>query len=813
MKIKFSRLIIAFLCLIVCGHSQARETGKLPIEGQVVDYTARPVAGAEIAVYEQVYRNGEATSKMIAPIVKTDRQGRFALQADAPTQYRIFIIARNKELALAWDVMFNSNKAEKGYFLLVSEKACTVTGIVVDSDNKTVSGAIVQALPKTSYLSRLDQSPILAPKEWFTTTTDSKGRFQFNQFAADVSCDFYVKSPRSGSTYKFTPQVLNSCGFEVWRSDIRLVLPREGDVKGRVVEARTGKPVGGVELTIQAEREREDILNRYCVRTITVDANGTFECLGLPEGKSKIELNKPENETARWIAKPVEVNVAAGQTLENVKMLLEKGELIECTVREYGSEKPLADIRVSVYGESGSAMSFTDETGTVSLRIPPGEFQAYASGKGYISWRVNEPVIVKEGKVKHLEIMLDKSPTVAGSVVDADGRPAKDVSVTAHPFGDHVYTDQDGKFSGGYDEERAGQDIFVMARDPERSLAALIQTKELKKPVELTLGPALTVKGQITDPNGIGIPAARVSLCIDFARCLSQLGREVLTNSQGYYAFNAIPPKHSDFNYRVSVYAAGFGPKEYDRISIEGKPGATTEVQAIELVPANVSISGSVVDANGLPAAQVPILLHGADSFDQPDKSAVTDKDGRFVIHRICKGPLRLQANFSSSPGGAGFLYAQGGNQNIKIVLGQKGAHRSQILLVGNPLPELKDLGIKLSTADIEGKRILVCFFDMEQRPSRHCMIQLSKQAEQLKSKGVTTIAVQASKINQEDLNQWVKKYNIPFPVGMIQGDIEKIRSKWGVKSLPWLILTMTDSKHIIQAEGFGIAEIGDILE
>jgi hypothetical protein len=65
---------------------------------------------------------------------------------------------------------------------------------------------------------------------------------------------------------------------------------------------------------------------------------------------------------------------------------------------------------------------------------------------------------------------------------------------------------------------------------------------------------------------------------------------------------------------------------------------------------------------------------------------------------------------------------------------------------------------------------------------------------------------VQASKTEQEALNQWVKKNNVPFSVGIVQGDVEKARFNWGVKSLPWLILA--DSKHIVRAEGFGLDEL-----
>lgn len=809
MKMEILKLIVAFVCLSVCGHIQAKDSRKLPIEGQVVDYMAKPVAGAEVVVYEQVYRNGEQSPYMIAPMIKTDRQGRFSLQADVSSQYGTFIVARKEGLALAWDGLnYSRNTKGKEHFLLVLEKACTVTGIVVDHTGKAVSGAKVQALPKTSYMSRLSQRPILAPKKWFTVETDSQGRFQFNQFSADVSCDFWVNAPRLGSTYKYTTHYQNCCGFEVWRSDIRLVLPQEGDIKGRVVEAKTNKPVGGVDLTIQADRDREDILNRYCIRTIKTEANGVFECSGLAEGKHKIELAAPEDETASWIAKPVEVNVVPGRTTEDVQVFLEKGELIECTIREYGSKQPLAGMRVSAYAEAGRAKSITDETGTAKLRVPPGEYQAYASGEGYISWRVNEPIIVKAGETTHLDILLDKSPILKGVVLDMNRLPVKDVLVTIHPFGNHVYTDEEGQFVAGYDEKRTGQGLFVMARDMERSFTSLVRTKEFEKPVELTLGPALTIKGKITDPNGTDIPAARVSLCFHYTNCLSQMGTEVLTDRQGYFMFNAIPPVHSDFDYRVSVHAAGFGSKTYERISIEGEPGTTTDVQAIKLTPANVSISGIVVDANGLPAARVPIFLNGADGSDQPDKSTATNEDGRFAFNRICKGPLRLQANFRSSPRGEGFLHAQGGDKDVKIILGQKGVHRTQVLLVDKPLPGLKEFGIDLSPADTDGKIILVCFFDMEQRPSRYCITQLAKQAEKLKEKGATIVAVQASKLDQTALNQWVKKYNIPFPVGMIRANEKKARLNWGVKSLPWLILT--DSKHTVRAEGFGLTELDD---
>ena len=142
----------------------------------------------------------------------------------------------------------------------------------------------------------------------------------------------------------------------------------------------------------------------------------------------------------------------------------------------------------------------------------------------------------------------------------------------------------------------------------------------------------------------------------------------------------------------------------------------------------------------------------------------------------------------------------------MKIVLGQDRVHRPHVSLVGKPLPELKDLGIELSPADTDDEMMLVCFFDMEQRPSRNCISQLAKQAEQLKQKGVTVVAIEGSKVDSKALSEWVRKNSISFPVGMVENDEEEAKFTWGVKSLPWLILT--DRKHIVRAEGFGVSEL-----
>jgi len=131
--------------------------------------------------------------------------------------------------------------------------------------------------------------------------------------------------------------------------------------------------------------------------------------------------------------------------------------------------------------------------------------------------------------------------------------------------------------------------------------------------------------------------------------------------------------------------------------------------------------------------------------------------------------------------------------------------------LIGRAIPGFKDLNLSPLPDDTNNKTVLFCFFDMQQRPSRNCIVELGKRVEELKEKGVTTVIIQASKVDTNELDEWLKKNNILFPIGMVQGNAEKISFIWGVKSLPWLILT--NREHVVTAEGFGLNEVNEKIE
>ena len=146
------------------------------------------------------------------------------------------------------------------------------------------------------------------------------------------------------------------------------------------------------------------------------------------------------------------------------------------------------------------------------------------------------------------------------------------------------------------------------------------------------------------------------------------------------------------------------------------------------------------------------------------------------------------------------------GLQTVKTVSPQPEVQ--PLPLIGKPIPNMDKIKIDIDQEQTKGKMMLICFFDMKQRPSRNCLMQLSKRAQELKEKDIAVVVIQASKIDKSTLDEWVKEQNIPFVVRMIEAEDEKTRFTWGIKSLPWLILT--DKEHIVTAEGFSIGELDE---
>jgi hypothetical protein len=125
--------------------------------------------------------------------------------------------------------------------------------------------------------------------------------------------------------------------------------------------------------------------------------------------------------------------------------------------------------------------------------------------------------------------------------------------------------------------------------------------------------------------------------------------------------------------------------------------------------------------------------------------------------------------------------------------------------LLGRPIPDFNDITFDRELGEINDRPLVICFCDRNQRPSRHCLRQLSAKTDYLSEQGIVVLVIQAEKSDEPiaDVDQ-------RFATGRISHNHQQVRFTWGVQSLPWLILT--DQNHVVRAEGFHIDEIDGIL-
>jgi protocatechuate 3,4-dioxygenase beta subunit len=805
------KVYASILCLVFSvlfpAYTLAQPSEHITCTVRVVDYMARPVAGAEVAACEKVYdySAGRIRTELLGEIKKTNPEGLVVMDIAFDKRRDVYIIARKAGLALGWD------RFEPEINIILG-RPFVLAGTVVDEDGSSIGSALVRVVPSWKCIDRLRNIHPDEPEDWLTTEADANGKFSFDNIGADVTADFSVESPGKASSYTFP----TSLGMPGWKyaagqRDIVITLVPEARIEGRTVDA-DGNGIDGVTLLARPDNRSA---NYYCPPTVTSEKGGRFCFKGLSAGTYTLQMVTSREESDKWIAKDVNLTTTTGETTKDITIKVAKGASLEVLVRDAASEVPIHNALVIVRQDSLLCRHYsfyknakTDHNGLIQTRVPLGQCNILASGNGYLYFRGDHMVEAEQSK---MEILLDPKPKVSGVVRDEMGRAAAGAIVRVWPAinGESATTDKGGRFELNY--QVRSEQRYIFARHRQRNLAALAELTDDSKPVNITLKSALVFAGRVTDPAGNPIPAVMVRCRASIPGWIVDVGEEVITNADGSYEISAVPPPQEDVSYYIKILASGYGPVESKDVVPEGATEGQIKVAPFVLPPANLSISGIIVDADSKAVADVPIILtglRGNASQGQPTRYTVSDADGKFSINRVCKGPLWLQAGMGGSDNEPGFLDAEGGDTGLKVIMGQNLVHTHHVSLTGKVLLDLDAFGIELKPEHVKDKAILVCFWDMQQRPSRYYIRELGRKAEELKANNVTVVAIQASKVDQNALKAWLKKYNISFTIGTIEEDVEKVQLEWGVKALPWLILA--DKEHIVRAEGFSLNELSE---
>jgi len=131
--------------------------------------------------------------------------------------------------------------------------------------------------------------------------------------------------------------------------------------------------------------------------------------------------------------------------------------------------------------------------------------------------------------------------------------------------------------------------------------------------------------------------------------------------------------------------------------------------------------------------------------------------------------------------------------------------------MIGKTLPDLAQFNINPVTEKISNKIILICFWDINQRPSRNAIQTLNKKASSLTDNGLYMVFIHAGPVAKQTSVPWLNQNQIQPPVGISNESLPELGNTWGIRSLPWLILT--DKNHVVVAEGFALNELNDKIK
>ena len=249
---------------------------------------------------------------------------------------------------------------------------------------------------------------------------------------------------------------------------------------------------------------------------------------------------------------------------------------------------------------------------------------------------------------------------------------------------------------------------------------------------------------------------------------------------------------------RATVKHFSLGLEEDGSFRVEDVPAGAYQLSLSIHKP-----GGSGMWSGRRPASAVARLEH---------EFIVPDMPGGRSDEPLDLGTLDLTLVQPRASAGSGTRLRQAGSHPAAAGSGTAPVRGS---LIGKPLPKLDafNFNFRLTPGQLEGHSLLICFWDTEQRPSRHCIRELTKKADKLAAKGVAVFTVHARTVDPDVLWKWLKTNNIRCSAGYVSQDpnvARQQRKAWGIRALPWLILT--DNRRVVRAEGFGLAELDENL-
>ena len=439
------------------------------VKGKVVDEQGSPVPNTRVKLsyvselVEGKEHQSHFADRMINPQSTTDAEGRFELPG-MPSGVAIGLDFDHPDFAIGYECMRSTKDHSK--FIVnydnsrseIADNGATIqleagielSGIVTDEKGVPVKGAKVCTIKRNA-------------------STDAAGRFSIrqNELEDDPKLDLFV-----GKEFHRIFQVEQS---KLIDGTARLKLIPPGTIKGKVVSAHNGKPIEG--LRIQFDADRDGATHIGVTRIADTDADGAFE-VAVESGLVKILFRRSNNSpdlviekaTGEGWNKPVvgefhqvgdfpygSVNVKPGETKEITIRIPVRGLTYAKVLDLEGN--PVEGALVGFRSTAGGTVGFskTDANGMAGVKPPmqlrgTRQLVARFESKGKILFA--ESGLINELGSAVVEMKLRPSITLSGTV-SVQSQPLESAAVfIRRPNGSSpafevasAVTDEHGKYS------------------------------------------------------------------------------------------------------------------------------------------------------------------------------------------------------------------------------------------------------------------------------------------------------------------------------------------------------------------------------
>ncbi len=416
--------------------------------------------------------------------------------------------------------------------------------------------------------------------------------------------------------------------------------PGAGVVSGILIRADGGEPIADTRINVRVEDATEPI-------EATTDEGGYFFFREIPTGSYEASLDDPglvlTRETMRFA-------VTSDDPDPELILIAIPPARISGRVYDADTGRGIAGVTVRAGGGAGGGVtsSITDESGAFTFGALTDDAYriSYETPEGYPDRRRidNRKLVtaVLGGEVDGVDFALTRGLTIAGHVVDIEGRPIANAGVTGYAEGDGAYDDartgSDGSFTlagfGVHQQVRLTANARGHAFRAMESQDGLVRVgDEPVSGVRLVLGPEARVSGIVVDSEGNAVAGVRAG-----ARAVdggSFYGHSVESKEDGAISIGQLSAGEYYIDFERSEGQWDDSGRHLNRFTVtEGEHRSGLCFEMPERSPGKYSISGRVTRSNGEPfdAAEVAAIVNGT------LQSARPGEDGFYSITGLEEG-------------------------------------------------------------------------------------------------------------------------------------------------------------------------------